>query len=126
MDNQYLTIAIQYYLAGRSATFAHSLPVAGNLFHHAVEMLLKFFLIKTYSDDQLKKKFGHHVKKLWGEVMKIVNDPSLSKFDNLISGLNDFEDLRYPGKGYVISISIFKCELPEISGEATKTKQYLT
>lgn len=124
MDTQYLVIATQYYLAGRSATFAYSLPVAGNLFHHAVEMLLKSILIKSYSGDQLKNKFSHDLQKLWDEFGKIANDSSLSKFDDLITSLNDIEDLRYPGKGYGISISIYKSKLPEFSGEYMPTKQY--
>jgi len=54
MKDQYLTIAIQYYVAGRSASLANFMPVAGNLFHHAVEMLLKCFLLDSYSAIQLK------------------------------------------------------------------------
>ena len=127
METQYLTIAIQYYIAGRSATFANSLPVAGNLFHHTVEMILKFLLIKiSYSADQLKNKFGHDLNKLWLEVKSILKDPALEKFDELISGLNAFEDLRYPGKGGAISISIFRCEIPNFSNEPVKIRQYRT
>jgi hypothetical protein len=127
MESQYLAIAIQYYIAGRSATFAFSLPVAGNLFHHTVEMLLKFLLIQnSYSADQLKNKFGHDLNKLWLKVKSILKDPALEKFDELISGLNAFEDLRYPGQGYAISISIFRCEIPEISDEPVEIKQYRT
>jgi hypothetical protein len=108
MDAQYLRTAIQYYISGRSATCAFSMPVAGNLFHHAVEMLLKFVLIQnSYSADQLKNKFGHDLNRLWIEVKSILKDPALDKFDELISGLNEFEDLRYPAKeGYVIRISV--------------------
>jgi hypothetical protein len=125
MDHQYLKIAIQYYIAGRSATFAYSLPVAGNLFHHAMEMLLKFLLIKhSYQPDIMKNKFGHDLNKLWNEVKSILKDKTLDKFDELISQLNEFEDLRYPGKGYAVSISIYKCNLPEVSAESLKTKQY--
>lgn len=125
MDSQYLALAIQYYLAGRSASFAYSMPVVGNLFHHAVEMLLKYFLINSYSADQLKNEFGHNLKKLWDAFKKVVNDRTLDKFDGLISDLNDFEELRYPGKGFIINISIYKCKRAEASGETAKTKQYL-
>ena len=127
METQYLEIAIQYYIAGRSATFAFSMPVAGNLFHHAVEMLLKWLLIKnSYTADQFKNKFRHDLNKLWIEVKSILKDPALDKFDELISGLNKFEDLRYPEKGYMISISVYKCKLPEVINESTGTKQYQT
>ena len=132
MGHQYLAIAIQYYIAGRSAVFAQSVPVAGNLLHHAAEMLLKFLLIKnSYSADQFKNKFGHDLNKLWSEVKSIVKDSTLDKFDELLSGLNDFEDLRYPGKGYMISISVHRCKLPEVpkefaEKEFVETKQYQT
>jgi len=123
METQYLAIAIQYYLAGRSATFANSVPVAGNLFHHAMEMLLKFFLIKhSYTPKQLKK-IGHDLEKLWKEVKFALKDPGLDKFDDLIAELNPFEDLRYPGQGYVISISIHKDALPP-APNTVGTKEY--
>ncbi len=56
LGTQYLDVALQYHLAGRSAVFARSIPVAGNLFHHAVEMLLKFFLYDHYPGGQLKSQ----------------------------------------------------------------------
>lgn len=58
MENQYLSIAIQYYIAGRSAVFAGSMPVAGNLFHHAIEMFLKFLLLPHHSPQDLKDTSG--------------------------------------------------------------------
>ena len=76
MEDQYITIAIQYYVAGRSACFAGFMPVGGNLFHHAVEMLLKHFLLKCYSATQLKDRFGHNLKKLWGAFKQVANDPA--------------------------------------------------
>lgn len=124
METQYLAIAIQYYIAGRSASFAYSLPVTGNLFHHAAEMLLKFILLDSYSGDQLKAKFGHNLKKLWREAKKMGNSPSLNTFDALISGLNAFEELRYPGKGYAVSISIFKGKPPKVSGKAMRRSKH--
>ncbi len=126
MEIQYLAIAIQYYVAGRSATFAHSMPVAGNLFHHAVEMVLKSFLVNSYSPIQLKKQFGHNLGKIWDEFKKVADDPALDKFDGLVSELNEVEDLRYPEKGYIFNISIYKGPPPKASGEATKDiKQYV-
>jgi len=127
MDTQYLAIAIQYYIAGRSATFAHSLPVAGLLFHYALEMLFKFVLVKNagYSDDQLQKRFGHDLNKLWCEVKGILKDPTLDRFDELVSGLDPFWDLRYPRQGYVISISVFRSQMPAIS-DMKSEQQYQT
>jgi hypothetical protein len=125
MDYQYLKIAIQYYVAGRSATFAGSIPVAGNLFHHAVEMLLKYFLLKHYTAAKLKADFRHDLKKLWREFKKLANKPVLARFDRLVSELNKIEDLRYPGKGYSFIMEPRKGPRPRASGPATKgQKQY--
>ena len=106
MENQYLTIAIQYYVAGRSASLAGFIPVAGNLFHHAIEMLLKCFLLRYYSASQLKGRFGHDLKKLWRAFKEVANDPTLAKFDGHVSAMNKFEDLRYPRKGYGFSLAL--------------------
>ena len=93
MDTEYLNLAIQYYIAGRSASFAYSIPVAGNIFHHAVEMLLKYFLISnnSCSASKLKNDFGHNLKKLWDAFKKVMNDRTLDKFDGLISDLRTQE-----------------------------------
>ena len=119
--NAGLGIAIQYYVAGRSATFAGSMPVAGNLFHHAIEMLVKYFLLEHYSASQLKSQFGHDLKKLWCAFKKdLANEPALARFDGLVSELNKIEDLRYPKKGYVFLISLRKASRTVASGPAAK------
>lgn len=41
LSSRFLDLALQYHVAGRSAYFAFSMPIAGNLLHHAIEMLLK-------------------------------------------------------------------------------------
>jgi len=57
-------LALQYYIAGRSACFAYSMPVAGNLLHHAVEMALKHLLAeKGFTDSELHYEFRHDLKK---------------------------------------------------------------
>ncbi len=77
MKDEYLNIAIQYYVAGRSAIFAGSIPVAGNLVHHAFEMLLKYLLLSSFSTRQLKKEFGHNLNKLWRAFKKVAKEPDL-------------------------------------------------
>ncbi len=70
-------------------------------------------------------RFGHDLKKLWRAFKQVSNDPALAKFDGLISAVNKFEDLRYPRKGYVFSISLQKGTRPSSSGSATKgLRQY--
>ena len=47
----YLRIAIQYYVVGRHAALRGQMPVAGNVVHHAVEMLLKRHFVATFTID---------------------------------------------------------------------------
>jgi hypothetical protein len=92
----YMT-AIQYYVSARSAAIMDLSPVAVNLYHHAVEMLLKGHLTKSISLDDLKKKFRHNLVKTWN-VFKSQIGEDLSSFDPIISDLHKFEDIRYPDK----------------------------
>src|SRR5206468_4798728 len=102
MVDQYLRIGIQYYVTGRAAVFAGFIPLPGNLFHHAIEMLLKYFLGEKYTAEQFKDDFGHDLKKLWRHFKNHANDSALSRFDGVVSTLNRFEELRYPKTGFVI------------------------
>jgi len=124
MDHKYLDIAMQYYVAARSATIARLMPVAGNLFHHAVEMLLKAFLRDRLSASQLKQNFNHDLKKLWREFKRIANDHGLTKFDNLVTELHAVEDLRYPGRGYSFSIDLQKGPRGSVSRLASKGSRH--
>ena len=64
-DSQhYFGLGTQYYFSARAATFAGCFPIAGNLFHHAVEMFLKGVLVRQLSRAQLKS-YGHDLKRLW-------------------------------------------------------------
>jgi hypothetical protein len=115
-DPQYLAIGIQYYIAGRSATFAGLIPVTGNLFHHAVEMFLKYFLLKSHPRSKLKYQFRHSLPKLWRAFKKIANEPSLNKFNGLVSALDKVEGLRYPTGSYIFTLSVTKDENSPASG----------
>src|SRR5256885_6561596 len=88
----------QYYVAGRWGMFAGLMPVAGNLHHHAIEMLLKGALSKTMSLEDLRFKLGHGLPKIWKRFKKQTNDASLGAFDKVIKELSKFEDIRYPDK----------------------------
>src|SRR5262249_40104873 len=87
---------------GRAARFsvhAGCIPVCGNLFHHAVEMLLKGGLAKKrkLSLSELKKR-GHKLKVLWREYKLDFPDPALKRHDKAISLLDKFEAIRYPDR----------------------------
>jgi hypothetical protein len=68
----YLDRAFEYYVSGRFAAL-NNLQVASNLFHHAVEMLAKFQLLRRVPEDRLaeqvtklkRKPYGHDLRTLW-------------------------------------------------------------
>lgn len=122
-DHEYRTIALQYYLAGRSAIFAQACPVAGNLFHHAIEMFLKFLLLHSVSVEKLRRTYRHDLRKLWRRVKKELRNPSLNSFDGFVKGLNDFEEIRYPTRGYICGFELYKSTIPQPFFNPT-TKQY--
>ena len=127
-DTDYLSIGIQYYLMGRSASLCILAPVAGNLFHHAFELLFKFKLISRYTPDDLQKKFGHDLPFIW-ESFKCLLKKDISKFDKLIDGLQKWEEIRYPnyprGKSLVMVIDIKRGFKSGIKGpQAQKFNQY--
>src|SRR5947209_1571333 len=93
---EFLSNGRQYYIAGRFSVLGALMPVAGNLMHHAVEHFLKGGLAKTVSLDDMKKKLGHKLPKIWDAFKMQANDPTLARFDEVVSTLNEFEEIRYP------------------------------
>lgn len=95
---------MQYYAVGRYSAFAGANPVAGNILHHAIEMLLKGALARkmaTTCEDapggrESLKDSNHKLDKLWAAFKKAFNDPGLSRHDYAISELSRFEDLGRP------------------------------
>jgi hypothetical protein len=87
---------LEYYVAGRCAAQCHLSRVAGNILHHAIEMLLKSELAKQAGLDELKSKYGHKLDKLWHAVKEQHPDEDLTCFDQLVAGLHSFETVRYP------------------------------
>ena len=73
------------------------MPVHGNHLHHAVEMFLKAYLTRhDFSLDDLKNKMRHDLKRLWAEFKKIAGDDTLVIYDDHITELDKFEEIRYP------------------------------
>lgn len=95
---KYPDYAIQYYASARYAHFAKLTPVAGNLFHHAAELMLKHRLLKRFTWEELKDNYHHSLEKLWTEYKTDVADPALDRFNPVIAGLHRFEEIRYPEK----------------------------
>ena len=91
----FMSSACQYYAAARFAMHAQCVPVCGNLFHHTVEMILKGGLARKRKLSDLKD-MGHKLKVLWRAYKADFPDPALKRHDKTISGLDKFEDIRYP------------------------------
>ena len=93
---EFFQLAFQYYVAARFGASAVLLPVAGNLFHHAIEMFLKGELAQ-HLDESQRKKLGHNLTELWSAFKeKTAAEASLASFDTVIEKLSKFEDIRYP------------------------------
>jgi hypothetical protein len=92
---RFMSSACQYYAVARFAMHAQCMPVCGNLFHHAVEMILKGGLARKHKLPDLKD-MGHNLKVLWRAYKTDFPDHTLKRHDKTISGLNKFEDIRYP------------------------------
>ena len=78
-------------------------PVCGNLFHHAVEMIIKAGLLRERGN--LNKMRHHHLKSLWKVFKKEFPYPRLTKHDQTISRLDKFEEIRYPDVGHSIGMT---------------------
>ena len=83
-------------LCGCYSAFAGFAPTTGNQFHHAVELFLKGALAKNGSSLDDLKKLGHNLPKIWEAFKATFNDNSFDQFDNVITSLHRFEDIRYP------------------------------
>jgi hypothetical protein len=65
--HEFFRYGCQYYVAGRYGVFAALIPVAANLHHHAIEMLLKGALSKSMSLAEMKSKLWHRLQRCWEE-----------------------------------------------------------
>ncbi len=99
----FLDLAFGYYMTGRFAVI-NRLYVAPNLMHHAVELLIKFTLLKDVPESQrsaataqLGQKYRHRLNALWNEYKQHVAPANLSRLDRLITDLARWENVRYGG-----------------------------
>ena len=94
--HRFFDLGVQYYVIARFSAIAQLVPVSGNQYHHAVEMLLKAQLARTVSLKVLKQKCSHGLKRAWKDFKKLFPAEDLSPFDGLIRELDHFERIRYP------------------------------
>jgi hypothetical protein len=88
---------MQYYVAGRYAARAKLIRVCANILHHAVELFLKGYLVKTHTAQQLANRpFRHNLNHAWSVFKALIADPALDQFDDTIATLDAFEHIRYP------------------------------
>jgi hypothetical protein len=116
-----------YYIVGRYSMFSGFGVVSGNLMHHAVELLLKACLARQDPDPNANRKpdtwaqiqkyrhtksYRHNLEKLWSEFKTRNPDVASAEHDEVIRGLNKFEDIRYPDNliqgGAVLSVSLYE------------------
>ena len=113
-DMRFMQLGVQYYIAARSTAVAQQIPVCGNLFHHAVEMVLKARLAQNLSLRDLAK-IGHALPALWETFKSEFPTTSLVEFDAVISEITPFERLRYPNnmivEGAAISLAWERSEV---------------
>jgi hypothetical protein len=130
----YLDRAFEYYATGRFAAL-NNLQVAPNLFHHAVEMLAKFHLLRRMPDDRLaeqvrklkRKPYGHDLHTLWLDFKAAVGRSSLDRFDMVVADLNRWEDLRYGGypMGIPTTMSFMRRRGPHETWSAEPQDEYV-
>jgi hypothetical protein len=93
----YFRYATDYYVTARFAYFARSMPTAGNLFHHAIELYLKGSLTHELNEKR-RKNLGHRLKRIWRKFKQSISEPQLDRFNAVIAALDNFESIRYPEK----------------------------
>ncbi len=91
---KFFDFAFQYYVAGRFAVSAGLVPVAGNLFHHGIEMFLKGALSKHWNEKQ-RRGHLHVLAGLWSAFKDLLaaGDHSLASFDPVVEELSKFEEI---------------------------------
>jgi hypothetical protein len=72
--------------------------------HHAVELLIKYTLLKDVPEPQrstataqLGQTYGHRLNALWNQYKQYVAPTNLSRFDRVIADLSRWENVRYGG-----------------------------
>jgi hypothetical protein len=112
---KFADLAVQYFIAGRAAAIHQSIPVLGNLLHHAVEMSLKAVLATHLTLPQLRG-LKHDLPKIWSRFKDSFSPPDATRFDLTVEELHRFEDLRYPdvvvAQGALMEFCLFREHLP--------------
>ena len=96
-------------MTSRYGVLSGQIPVAGNILHHAIEMYLEGSLASSMTSKQLEE-FRHNLPKVWTAFKVAFPTQDLNSFNNLISSLHAFEEIRYPesilAKGMAVSVGM--------------------
>ena len=108
----FLPLALQCLVSARFMALQLQVPVAGNLFHHAVEFFLKEAVAHRVPVSRLaSRKLGHDLEALWRE-FKVEHTKADESLFPIVATLNRFEDIRYPVAGEVqgpqLHLAIFR------------------
>ena len=114
LKGKYYDFGFQYYVAGRCGVASQFDPVAGTLFHHAVEMLLKGALCDHVSKRK-RRHMKHKLTPIWRAFKaRYGAGLDLDNFDAIVAELQKFEEIRYPEKIVRGSVSVFGFGMPTI------------
>ena len=91
-----MKIGSEYYASARFAMEAQRLLICGNLFHHAVEMLLKGGLAKNGKSLAELERMRHSLRALWRAYKADHSGAGLNRHDKTIKSLDKREEIRYP------------------------------
>lgn len=123
LSKVFVELGCQYYAIARYSASKSFAPIYSTMFHHAVEMLLKGYLVKFRSIEDLKK-IGHKLPELWMIYKEILDDNNLVRFDKTIQDLDRVELLRYPNaivdEGFVLNVRLgvpSPLEIPDLNNQ---------
>ena len=61
LSSVFLELGCQYYVVARYCASVFFMPICATMFHHAIEMLIKGYLVRSHPSPDLKKA-GHDLE----------------------------------------------------------------
>jgi hypothetical protein len=95
LRDAYLILGSEYFAIARYAAAEFYMPICATMFHHAIELLIKGYLINSHSSKELKY-IGHKLCDLWNMFKIETKENSLIRYQSTITNLDRTENLRYP------------------------------
>jgi hypothetical protein len=115
-------VGLEYYVTARSAWNHNHNQVAGNLFHHGFEMMLKGILFwRSIHMPDVLKRHRHNLPWFWTEAQPALGFDG-SRFDSFIHDLHRWELVRFgdfpQGKPKILQVIAIRAAMviPVIAG----------